>query len=134
MLRIFFVEGDFLKKVGDTDPVDRFGGMSHEPRDDVGGHSLLSQDIPKRLALTSGARRRTHSLAIRHRFGEPMDSVFIRPFPGPDRIPEHRAQDGLERSEISPGSPIKKSPHVRHCPLGEVFVDEFPVGGVPPDQ
>ena len=97
MLRIFFVEGDFLKKVGDTDPVDRFRGMSDEPRDDVGGHSLLSQDIPKRLAFTSGARRRAHSLAIRHRFGEPMDSVFIRPFPGSDRIPKHRTENGLER-------------------------------------
>ena len=73
-------------------------------------------------------------LAIRHRFGKPMDSVFIRTFPGSDRIPEHRAEDGLERRQISPGSPVQKSPHVRHCPLGEVFVDEFPVGGVPPDQ
>ena len=82
------------KQVGHRNAVDRLGGMSGEPSEDVGLVAALRENIPHRLHLARSAGHRTHATGLRIRLHESENAVLVGALSRGDGVPQHGRKNG----------------------------------------
>src|SRR5579863_8211184 len=64
-------------QIGNGDAVDRLGGMSGKPSEDVGLEAALGENVPQRFDLARSAGDRADAAVLRVRFHKSVDAVFV---------------------------------------------------------
>ena len=63
-----------------------------------------------------------------------MDPVLVGSLPRADRGPERRAEDRVERGDVSVHPIRHHLLEIRHLAIGDHGMDDPPVGGIPTDH
>src|SRR5690349_17975379 len=102
------IKAHSAKGVGYDRSIDWLRWMTCPPANDVTAQTALGKNIPKRLALARSAGVRPGAAIDRIRLDKPMDAMFVSRLTGRDRIPQHRGQDRLKRSQVTHNPAVDK--------------------------